>query len=290
MVVAKMTCLLCRGLIAFKDRDQARFLDHMQEEHNVRYDFNVLLVATLMNEEEKKTLVQDNKEKFATQKGNTEIKATVKETTPQPDPVQFYPCKFCDEQLVSKIELKRHMVNVHVKADVKDVMTETSKLKKDQTPEIEPQTEPEKASIEGVLKCKVCQKYIKQSAMADHKLSHGDGNKSKISAKDNPNIEMAKSVVCNKKTPDGPMKRKSIDPIDKHTEEDDNDDPDDEDWDVKKAKMEKSNKGKMLACEHCKKKFGSSLGLTTHERMMHKELKTDRENKSSATVVLSREF
>ena len=65
MAREKITCLLCRGLIAFKDRNQTRFLDHMKEEHNVRFDFDVLLVATLLSEAEKVDLVGTNKEKFA---------------------------------------------------------------------------------------------------------------------------------------------------------------------------------------------------------------------------------
>ena len=78
MVREKMTCLLCRGLISFKARDQTRFLDHMKQEHNVRYDFNVLLVATLFSEAEKTDIVETNRGRFEPQ--NVETKNVDVET------------------------------------------------------------------------------------------------------------------------------------------------------------------------------------------------------------------
>merc|ERR1719430_1220962 len=46
-----------------------------------------------------------------------------------------------------------------------------------------------KESIEGVLKCKVCGKYIKQSIMAEHKAKHAESEKEDIVKQINENID-----------------------------------------------------------------------------------------------------
>ena len=269
MGVEKMTCLLCRGLIAFKGRDQTRFLDHMKEEHNVRYDFSVLLVTTLMNEAEKKTFVNNHKTKWEPQNKNNVIEAAPLKKL---DTVSTYPCKFCDFRFSSNKELNIHMVSEHARSSVKDVIT-LSDTQKTKEAEAAP-------SIEGVLKCKVCSKYVKQSAMAEHKLKHASNKEEnpkfeslneEVEAYSEPTLNSSKTI----------QKRKAKE----NDDSDDSDDSDDEDW--VEEKVDKTRKAKRLQCAHCKKVFGSSMALTTHERMTHGGKKGKSETNSGATVVLS---
>ena len=274
MVVEKMTCLLCRGLIAFKARDQTRFLDHMKEEHNVRYDFSVLLVTTLMNEAEKKTMVNNHKAKWEPQNKNNVIEAAPIKPS---DTVSTHPCKFCDLRLSSNNELKNHMASEHVRSSVKDVINLSDTLK---TKEAEAAP-----SIEGVLKCKVCSKYVKQSAMAEHKLKHASNKE------EDPKFESLNEEV-------EPYSEPTLDSNEQDSSKtiqkrkarynDDSDDSDDEDW--VKEKVDKTRKAKRLQCAHCKKVFGSSMALTTHERMAHGGKRGKSEANSVATVVLSRDL
>ena len=66
----KIACLLCRGLITFRNGDKSRFLDHMNNEHDARFDFDVVLVVSLMTEEERKGFVSANKAKLEVLDGN----------------------------------------------------------------------------------------------------------------------------------------------------------------------------------------------------------------------------
>ena len=116
MVREKMTCLLCRGLISFKDRNQTRFLDHMKQEHNVRYDFNILLVATLLSEAEKSDIVETNRGKFEpqnveTKSENQETYLIVEEENSSTEPL--IECKFCNSKVSSRLDLKNHMMKDH---------------------------------------------------------------------------------------------------------------------------------------------------------------------------------
>jgi len=173
---------LCRGLISFKDRNQTRFLDHMKHEHNVRYDFNILLVATLLSEAEKTDIVETNREKFEPQ--NVETKIEDLETYPIVDEKNsrtepMIECKFCDSKLSSRLELKNHMMNDHAaKTD-----------KPNDHIEAKTAIPAAKESIEGVLKCKVCGKYIKQSIMAEHKAKHAESEKEDIGKQINEKID-----------------------------------------------------------------------------------------------------
>ena len=54
----KVTCLLCRGFISYKDSDRTRFKDHMLNEHDVKYDSDVVLAASVMSQKEKAYIVK----------------------------------------------------------------------------------------------------------------------------------------------------------------------------------------------------------------------------------------
>ena len=49
-------CLLCRGMVAYRNLDTARFAAHMNYEHGAYFDMEFLLAACLMDEEERKAV------------------------------------------------------------------------------------------------------------------------------------------------------------------------------------------------------------------------------------------
>ena len=54
----KVACLLCRGFISYKNSDRSRFKDHMLNEHDVKYDSDVVLATSVMTEKEKAFIVK----------------------------------------------------------------------------------------------------------------------------------------------------------------------------------------------------------------------------------------
>merc|ERR1712204_119133 len=294
MVRERMTCLLCRGLISFKARSQDRFLDHMKEEHSVRYDFEVLLVTTLMNEAEKKTLVFKNKEKFQPIKSNNENEQTAKITQPE---------KICQEDVLAEnMPSKKDLNTPILEVDVPD---NTSIVIEDRP------VEPEKQNIEGVFKCKTCGKYVKQSVLAEHKAKHAKYNsgndetlliespeKDKFNAErktndNDPKVDHTNTLETKLKEN---MKRKNYD---EDWQENEKDDSDDEDWDAKPKKSKAKKVGK-FSCPQCQKKFDSNTGVSTHIRMAHAPVRVKDVSKinlekrkliqTSKTVVLSRDL
>ena len=64
--VGTVRCLLCRGLVIYKNGDKSRFVSHLQNEHGAFFDTDYLLASSLMNDDQKvkvaKTVkvIQDN--------------------------------------------------------------------------------------------------------------------------------------------------------------------------------------------------------------------------------------
>ena len=48
--------MLCRGVVAYRAGDSARFTAHMHHEHGAYFDMEFLLAACLMNEEEREAV------------------------------------------------------------------------------------------------------------------------------------------------------------------------------------------------------------------------------------------
>jgi len=51
--VGTVRCLLCRGLVIFKNGDKSRFVSHLQNEHGAFFDTDYLLASSLMNDDQK---------------------------------------------------------------------------------------------------------------------------------------------------------------------------------------------------------------------------------------------
>ena len=114
----------------------------MNNEHDARFDFDVILVVSIMTDAEKTILVSSNKHRINHFSLNKEVKKQVDE------------------------------IDLDVPENVPDVVQPDSNLDLKESPI---RTTAKPLSIgerEGVLKCKICLKYIKQSQMSDHKSSH----------------------------------------------------------------------------------------------------------------------
>ena len=54
----KVSCLLCRGFISYKNSDRSRFRDHMESEHDVKFDSDIILAVSVMSAAEKKFIIE----------------------------------------------------------------------------------------------------------------------------------------------------------------------------------------------------------------------------------------
>jgi len=61
-------CILCRGMIAYRNNDTTRFNNHMNYEHGAYFDMEFLLAACLMDEEERKAVRNVMELKYKSQK------------------------------------------------------------------------------------------------------------------------------------------------------------------------------------------------------------------------------
>lgn len=64
-------CLLCRGMVTYRNLDTSRFMAHMNYEHGAYFDMEFLLAACLMDEEERKAVrnVMELKHRAQQEKG-----------------------------------------------------------------------------------------------------------------------------------------------------------------------------------------------------------------------------
>jgi len=70
-------CILCRGMIAYRNNDTTRFSNHMNYEHGAYFDMEFLLAACLMDEEERKAVRNVMELKYKSQKKESqEIKGS----------------------------------------------------------------------------------------------------------------------------------------------------------------------------------------------------------------------
>ena len=45
----KVSCVLCRGFITYKSSDRTRFREHMENEHDVKFDSDVILAISVLS-------------------------------------------------------------------------------------------------------------------------------------------------------------------------------------------------------------------------------------------------
>ena len=60
-IPATVTCLLCHGLVIYRDGDKIRFREHMRNEHGAFYDLDFLLASSLMAADQKESVARSVK-------------------------------------------------------------------------------------------------------------------------------------------------------------------------------------------------------------------------------------
>ena len=78
----KVACLLCRVFIAYKNSDRSRFKDHMFNEHDVKYDSDVVLAASVMSQREKAFIVKSSLQRLS-EISNNQIPTSEESLLPQ---------------------------------------------------------------------------------------------------------------------------------------------------------------------------------------------------------------
>ena len=48
-----LTCILCRGVVQYKNNNKVRFVKHMENEHAAYFDLDFILATCFMDEDEK---------------------------------------------------------------------------------------------------------------------------------------------------------------------------------------------------------------------------------------------
>eukprot|EP00092_Neocalanus_flemingeri_P016269 GFUD01017614.1.p1 GENE.GFUD01017614.1~~GFUD01017614.1.p1 ORF type:complete len:546 (+),score=136.11 GFUD01017614.1:36-1640(+) len=81
----KISCLLCRGFISYKNSDRTRFKDHMLNEHDVKFDSDVILAVSVMTQKEKSYIVKSSLQRLS-EISNNQIPSSVEALLPVPTP------------------------------------------------------------------------------------------------------------------------------------------------------------------------------------------------------------
>lgn len=158
-------CILCRGMIAYRNSDTARFNNHMNYEHGAYFDMEFLLAACLMDEEERKAVRNVMELKYKSQKKvEPEIKTPNKRPNSSLTNVEN-----------SKAKVPRTESVVVVKQEVSDevrVLPENWDV-----PKSDDTTEPEKEN-EGdqkvMFKCDGCDKsFLHRKSLQSHQSKTG---------------------------------------------------------------------------------------------------------------------
>ena len=79
----KLSCLLCRGFISYKNSDRTRFRDHMVNEHDVNFDSDVILAVSVMSAAEKQFIVESAVKRLG-EIGNNQIPSSGETLLPRP--------------------------------------------------------------------------------------------------------------------------------------------------------------------------------------------------------------
>ena len=266
---AKVTCVFCRCLISINGGDKSRFRDHMNNEHDVRVDaetMEVLMVVTIMTEGERKKLINDFSVKVADRLRPKNVNKV--SVTPEFDNKRSLEY---EEEENNKIVLSDSEEEENYAADNKynrgemDRASNMSRntnigLKETQEKEADDPL-PKRIEREGVLKCKYCPKYIRQSQMIDHKNIFHQDEMIREGSHETERLLSSPSDMKKVSPAQNAVKRK----------ESQMSDDSDEDWNPSLEQNEIKKKRIMISCTLCKKRFGSKMTLTHHERMAHRE-------------------
>lgn len=157
-------CILCRGMIAYRNNDTTRFTNHMNYEHGAYFDMEFLLAACLMDEEERKAVrnVMELKYKSQNKDNNGGPKNSPKKR----------PSSVVNSEETSASKIPRTEKEVQVKKEVSD---EIRILPEDWDVPKSSEDADKKENEEKVLfKCDSCEKsFVHRKALQTHQVKFG---------------------------------------------------------------------------------------------------------------------
>ena len=246
----------------------------MNNEHDVRYNFDILLVVSVMTDGEKKILLKDFSSKV-----NDRIKQRKKAPSLESEDAKDVNTNDFDfTNTDEKIEISddEDLPAVTEKIEISDDEANEEHNEKDAPEDVIDKNlpAPPPKKVEGVLKCKSCSKYIKQSLMENHKKTvHNEDTQSTNNSAETEKLltepgdfdKVLKTIKENRSQ----QKRKLEE--EENSDDDDTEDKNDKDWSMSSELSSTKKRTTRLPCRYCKKRFGSNMTLTKHERTVHKQ-------------------
>jgi len=156
-------CILCRGMIAYRNNDTTRFTNHMNYEHGAYFDMEFLLAACLMDEEERKAVRNVMELKYKSQnKENGGSKSSPKKR----------PSSAVNSEEMNSSKIPRTEKEVQIKKEVSDeirILPEDWNVSKS-SEDAEKKENEEKVSF----KCDGCEKsFVHRKALQTHQVKFG---------------------------------------------------------------------------------------------------------------------
>jgi len=155
-------CILCRGMIAYRNNDTTRFTNHMNYEHGAYFDMEFLLAACLMDEEERKAVRNVMELKYKSQnKENGGPKSSPKKR----------PSSAVNSEEINVSKIPR-TEEVQVKKEVSD---EIRILPEDwDVPKSTGDAEKKETEDKVMFKCDGCEKsFVHRKALQTHQVKFG---------------------------------------------------------------------------------------------------------------------
>jgi hypothetical protein len=140
-----LRCILCRGVVQYRDRDEAKFVKHMENEHGAYFDLDLILATCFMDQEEKQAVrmvIESKDVDDGEEEGENESTVQVKQEQPEEDepkqglkrsleePEEERPaksrivsadtfgCAQCDQRFQQAERLRIHVKTTHTQLDV----------------------------------------------------------------------------------------------------------------------------------------------------------------------------
>ena len=148
-------CMLCRGVVAYRAGDSARFTAHMHHEHGAYFDMEFLLAACLMNEEEREAVRSVMATKIAEQGAQHKQK---------------------EDETLSKSSVPNTPPSKRTKQDEDDVEVIINNIKQEEVKEVTEESSDDQPKMIS-FECGDCGKSFKhrKSLKIHQNRTHGDG-------------------------------------------------------------------------------------------------------------------
>jgi len=306
-------CILCQGIVTYKDGDTKRFNDHMNIEHGAFHNLRYLLAGCLMNIEERNivaeiieerekadtgTVVKEKDEISILDRAFPLVKEDVQQEIISP-PLKSQAivsaenlektvnCTLCESSFASNTNLNRHLMRFHkLSKEERDIVNKSRSLsEQDRNPELDDEiTVKEITPVEmKYIKCSVCEySCIQERNLKIHMTMKHKGKGEEVPAVEvdiKPELEEgvgAKSHLCD--LCDTHFANSSNLKRHKSTQH----------TDIKEIKEDPNSSGldqdgdKSLECNPCDVSFASRYNLRRHQSSKHTDV--EMENIQDATM------